>query len=306
MAQARHRHASCRENWVHGRQAALIPAVNGHTGKYQMAKTKKKTLLITGGASGIGAAMAALAVEHGHKVLIADIDEKGAAAQAAALGQSAASIALDITSSTQWERALDACWQRFGGLDVLINNAAIVHTGYARNVSVEAHQQTFDVNAMGPIRGMMATLPRFLAQGSGHFVTVCSMTAFLPFAGLASYAAAKHALRAFHHALCIEQRTSPIDFSIIHPTSTETPMLVKEAESDEVPMAFLSSSVTAEFVAEVVLKAMTKKTLEVFMPPERARSIRLLGTDPKALLKLADDAERAGQRNLLARRAAHT
>jgi 3alpha(or 20beta)-hydroxysteroid dehydrogenase len=269
-------------------------------------KIKPKNLLITGGASGIGAAAARMAVERGHRVLIADIDAEGAAKVARSIGEGASPIALDITSSVQWEQALDAAWERFGKLDVLVNNAAIVHTGYARNVAVEDHQQTMDVNAMGPIRGMLAALPRFLAQGSGQFVTVCSMTAFLPFPGLASYAAAKHALRAFHHALAIEERDSPLSFSIIHPTSTETPMLDKEAESDEVPMAFVSASVTADYVAGVVLDAMEKRTLEVFMPPERARTVRLLGTNPRSLRKLASNAETLGRQNLLARRAANS
>jgi 3alpha(or 20beta)-hydroxysteroid dehydrogenase len=160
-----------------------------------------------------------------------------------------------------------------------------------------------DVNAMGPIKGMVLTLPRFHAQGHGHFVTVCSMTSFLPFPGLASYAASKHALRAFHHGLSMEQRNSPLAFTIIHPTSTETPMLEKEAASDEVPMAFASASVTADFVANVVLQAMDRKTLEVFMPPERARTVRTLGTNARMLLKHAANAEEQGAKNLAARRA---
>ena len=266
-------------------------------------KTKSKSILVTGGASGIGAAIARLAVAQGHRVLIADINLKGAREVAAPLGDQAAAIALDITSEAQWDAALDAAWERFGGLDVLLNNAAIVHTGYVRNLPIAAHQNTMDVNAMGPIKGMVKALPRFLDQGHGHFVTVCSMTAFIPFPGLASYAAAKHALRAFHHGLAMEERNSALDFSIIHPTSTETPMLEKEAASDEVPMAFNSTSVTADFVADVVLTAMAKKTLEVFMPPERARAVRMLGTNARRLLKYAALAEDQGAKNLKIRRA---
>jgi 3alpha(or 20beta)-hydroxysteroid dehydrogenase len=267
-------------------------------------KLKPKTILVTGGASGIGAAIARIAAARGHQVMIADINLEGAEAVASQIGKGTRAIELDITSDEEWLRALDLAWQHFGSLDVLLNNAAIAHTGYARNVSLAAHQETMDVNAMGPIRGMMHALPRFLDQGRGHFVTVCSMTAFLPFPGLASYAAAKHALRAFHHGLAMEERNTPLTFSIIHPTSTETPMLEKEAESDEVPMAFLSGSVTADFVAGVVLDAMEKKTLEVFMPPERARTVRMLGTNPRKLLKHVATAEEQGARNLQARRAA--
>jgi NAD(P)-dependent dehydrogenase (short-subunit alcohol dehydrogenase family) len=269
-----------------------------------MKKSKSKALMITGGASGIGAAIARRAVSRGDRVMIADIDIEGARKVAREIGEGAFAVELDITSPEQWERALDAAWRDLGRLDALINNAAIAHTGYARNLPIEAHRQTLDVNAMGPITGMMAVLPRFREQGSGHFVTVCSMTAFLPFPGLASYAAAKHALRAFHHGLSIEERHSPFSFSIIHPTSTETPMLEKEAASDEVPMAFYSTSVTADYVADVVLTAMDKKRLEVFMPANRARTVRLLGTDARKLLKYADAAEELGAANLAVRRSA--
>lgn len=269
-------------------------------------KVKPKTILVTGGASGIGASIARRAVERGHRVLVADINLAGAEAVAAQIGEGAHATRLDITSADQWNAALDLAWQRFGGLDVLLNNAAIAHTGYARNVAIEAHQETMDVNAMGPIKGMLSALPRFREQGHGHFVTVCSMTAFLPFPGLASYAAAKHALRAFHHGLAMEERESPFAFSIIHPTSTETPMLEKEAASDEVPMAFLSGSVTAEYVADVVLNAMERRTIEVFMPANRGRTVRMLGTNPRMLMKLAASAEVEGAKNLAERRARST
>jgi short-subunit dehydrogenase len=151
---------------------------------------------------------------------------------------------------------------------------------------------------------MLTILPRFQAEGQGQFVTVCSMTAFLPFPGIASYAAAKHALRAFHHGFAIEQRSSPFTFSIIHPTATETPMLDQEAESDEAPLCFSSVPVTADYVASVVLDAMDKKRVEVFMPPERAKTVRLLGTNPRRLKAMVEMGEAVGADRLKARRAA--
>ncbi len=269
-----------------------------------MKTLKPKRLLITGAASGIGAAAAKLAAEQGHRIILADINLPGAQAVASAIGSNAEAVELDITSGDQWDRALDTAWTQLGGLDVLMNNAAIVRTGRAENVSIADHQQTLDVNFMGPLKGMLKALPRFKEQGSGHFVTVCSMTAFLPFPGLASYAAAKHALRAFHHALALEERRSPLHFTIVHPTSTETPMLEEEARSDEVHLAFSSPSVTAEFVAETILTAMNKKSVEIFMPPERAKTVRLLGTSPRSLRKMVDRGEEIGYANLQARRAA--
>jgi len=269
-----------------------------------MRKRTSRVLFITGAASGIGAATARRAVELGDRVALADVNFDGVRSLGESLGPAALPVKLDITQPAQWESAIDRAWAHFGKVEVLINNAAIVHTGRAENIALAQHQQTLDVNFMGPVTGFLAMLPRFKALGRGHFVTVCSMTAFLPFPGLASYAAAKHALRAFHHAFAIEQRDSPFAFTIIHPTSTETPMLEQEAASDEAPLCFSSPSVSAEYVAGVIVEAMDRKALEIFMPPERARTVRLLGTNPRSLKKLVIRGEEIGAQHLEARREA--
>jgi short-subunit dehydrogenase len=265
---------------------------------------KSKVFLITGAASGIGAAMAKEAVVRGHEVALVDINEAGVRHVAEKCGAAAAAYTLDIRSEVDWAKTLDNVWVRFGRLDVLVNNAAVVHTGFARNVSIAHHEQTLNVNTMGPIIGMLAALPRMKAQGYGHLATVCSMTAFIPFPGLASYAASKHALRAFHHALALEERSSPIRFTIVHPTSTETPMLEKEAADDALALAFAGQSVTAEYVAGVVLDAVAKNTVEVFMPKERGAIVRKVGTNPRSLKKMVERNEVIGRERQLERRKA--
>jgi NAD(P)-dependent dehydrogenase (short-subunit alcohol dehydrogenase family) len=264
---------------------------------------KTKTILLTGGASGIGAAIATLAVARGHQVLIADINLAGAKSVAQAIGDGATAVELDVARPEQWERVLDEAWRRFGRLDVLVNNAGIAHAGYADQVPLAQHQHTLDVNFMGPMNGILATLPRFLAQGSGHFVTVCSMTAFLPFPGLSSYAASKHALRAFHHSVALEQRDSPLKFTIVYPTSTETPMLDQEAASG-LKLAFASPSMSAEAAGTIILEALEKQTVEVYIPPERAKFVRRVGTSPKSLREMVVRGEALGGENLKARLAA--
>lgn len=269
-----------------------------------MKASSSKVYFITGAASGIGAATARRAAALGNRVVIADINEKGARTVADSIGASAMALPLDIRSSDQWEAALDGTWKRFGRLDVLVNNAAVVHTGYARDVSIERHQHTLDTNFMGPLTGILAALPRFRRQGSGHLVTICSMTAYLPFPGIASYAAAKHALRAFHHAVALEERDGPIDFTIVHPTSTETPMLEKEAQDDAMSLAFAGASMAPEEVAETILNAIKSKRVEVFLPPERGKLVRVVGVNPRSLRKMVERNEIIGKERLQARRAA--
>ena len=268
--------------------------------------THSKTYLITGAASGIGAAIAAKLVGQGEQVMLADINFEGVQGVAGTLGVNAAAIRLDIRDAEDWERAFDATIARFGQLDVLINNAAVVRTGFARNVSLADHQLTMSTNFMGPLTGMLGALRRFRAAGSGHLVTVCSMTSFLPFMGIASYGASKQALRAFHHAVALEERHSGIDFTIVHPTSTDTPMLEQEAADDDAAACFMTESVSAETVADTVIEAIKAKAIEVCMPEDGADRVKALGTDPDKLHDLADRMVERGREALAARRSAHS
>lgn len=269
-----------------------------------MKASVSKIFLITGAASGIGAALARLAADAGHTIILADINLPGAIAVAESIGPSASAVKLDICSSVNWEAVLDKVWREHGRLDVLVNNAAIVHTGFARDLPMQKHEHTMETNFFGPVKGMMAALPRFKAQGHGHLATVCSMTGLLPFPGIASYAAAKHALRAFHLSLALEERNSPVKFTIVHPTSTETPMLDKEAEDDAMAISFAGTPVTADYVAGIVLEAIRKNRIEAFAPPERGKIVKRLGTSPRSLWKMTERNAAIGAEKLKARRAA--
>ena len=262
-----------------------------------------RTYLITGAGSGIGAALATKLAHAGQNVMLADINVAAAQAVAKLLQPYADVVELDIRDPEDWERAFDSTIARFGRIDVLINNAGIVRTGLARNVAIADHQATIDTNFMGPLTGMIGALRRFRQLGSGHLVTICSMTSFLPFPGLASYGASKHALRAFHHGFALEERHGTIDFTIVHPTATETPMLAQEAADDDAAMAFFAESVTAEEVADTVIKAIRRKAIEVCMPQSSARMIKSLGTDPARLRDYADYMEKRGREGQAARRA---
>jgi 3alpha(or 20beta)-hydroxysteroid dehydrogenase len=267
-----------------------------------MPKNQCRSVLITGGASGIGKATALLMASQGWQVAIADIDKAGAEAVAKKCGCAGFAVALDIRSEKHWGRALDLAWKRFGRLDVLINNAAVVHTGYARDIPVKLHADTMETNFIGPLTGMMAALPRFKKQGDGHLVTIASMTSFIPFPGLATYAAAKHALRAFHLAVAFEERHSGLDFTIVYPGATETPMLEKEARSNASKMAFAGNAVGSEVIADVIFQSITKKKMEAYYPPERGKVVRRVGVNVKALREMVERNEVIGAEKLRARR----
>ena len=262
-----------------------------------------KVLFITGAARGIGAATAREAVRQGYRVVLADIDGPGAAALAQNLGDAAFGLALDVREPAQWQQALDQAWQRFGRVDVLINNAGVVHTGYVLDVSFEQHRHTVEVNYLGNIAGVLAALPRFIAQGHGHLITICSLTTYMPFPSLASYAGTKHALRGFHHSLAWEYRKQPLHFTIVYPPAVETPMLEQEAQDDSAAAAFGEPAISPDVMARAIVDAVAKRPREVTVPAFQGWLLRAFGAFGWIMRIVLADLERHGRKNLAARRA---
>lgn len=253
-----------------------------------------QVVLITGAASGIGAATARLAVACGYRVVVADVDVEGSKALADELFPDAMAVELDVREPHSWSAAFEAADKEWGGVNVLVNNAGIIHTGHARALTFEEHRDIVDVNLIGPINGIRTALDH---MGRGHIVTVCSMSSFLPLSGYATYAGTKHALRAFHHSVAIEERGGPITFSIVHPPSTRTPMLAQEMADPSMAIAFAEKSHSAESIGQAVVDAIRDKPVEVVFPPLAGRFQRLVGSWPLVTRIAIPMAEASGRRN---------
>ncbi|MFV1442478.1 MULTISPECIES: L-iditol 2-dehydrogenase [unclassified Phaeobacter] len=126
-----------------------------------------KRALITGAARGIGAAFAEAYLREGARVVIADIDHARAEATAARLGDAAIAIDLDVTDQTSIDHALARTVEALGGLDILINNAAVFTAAPLVEVTREAYQRTFDINVSGTLFMMQAAARQMIAQGNG-------------------------------------------------------------------------------------------------------------------------------------------
>ncbi|MGI5193303.1 SDR family NAD(P)-dependent oxidoreductase [Streptomyces sp. CA-288835] len=257
---------------------------------------KGQVILVTGAANGIGAAVAELAIARGHRVMLTDVDEEAVLARARELGSRAAACARDIRSPEGWSRAFEAAEASFGVVDVLVNNAGIIHTGHARDLSPQQHRDIVEVNLLGTITGVCTALERMTAQGHGHIINVCSMTAFLPLPGYATYCGTKYGLRAFHHSVAIEERDGPLDFTIIHPPSTRTGMLDQEMADPSCAISFAEKSYAPERIAEAVVDAVTTKPVEVVFPPLAGRVQRIAGVFPRLMRRVIPMAEARGKR----------
>lgn len=208
----------------------------------------------------------------------------------------AVGFALDIHDPVGWGKAFDAAEAEFGAVDVLINNAGIIHTGSVRGLTLDQHRNMVDVNLLGTMTGVLAALERMNSQGHGHIINVCSMTSFLPLTGYATYGATKHAMRAFHHSVAIEERGGPLDFTIVHPPSTRTKMLDQEMADPTSVIAFAEKAYPPERIAEAVVDAIDTKPVEVLFPPLAGQIQRIAGVFPWLMHRVIPLVEARGRK----------
>jgi 3alpha(or 20beta)-hydroxysteroid dehydrogenase len=183
-----------------------------------------KVALITGAAMGQGAAEARLFAEHGARVAVADIADTTEVVRD--LGDGGLAVSLDVAEETQWAAAVAATVERFGRIDILINNAGIGFPPRPLGEELpEHHQKLWAVNADGVYFGMRAVSPVMAAQGSGSIVNVSSIDGLAGVAGMMSYTATKFAVTGMTRVAALELGGRGIRVNSIHPGVIATPMV---------------------------------------------------------------------------------
>ena len=187
-----------------------------------------KIAFMTGGASGIGAALATELVDKGAEVWIAD-RQVGAAGELAQRlnsgGGKAHVIELDVRSYPSFERAVAEAVQQSGRIDYLFNNAGIGVGGEVESYTLDDWNDVFDVNLRGVVHGIQAVYPIMIRQHSGHIVNTASMAGLVTTVGQASYTATKHAVVALSKALRVEAERHGVQVSVLCPGAIRTPIL---------------------------------------------------------------------------------
>lgn len=186
---------------------------------------KGKVALITGAAQGQGAAEARLFAQCGAFVAVADVQSAQGAAIAEELGPNAAYVALDVSSEQAWAKAVDETKERFGGLDVLVNNAAAMRLVAIEDETGADFRRILDVNLLGPFLGIRAVVPVMRAAGGGVVINVASASGMQGQAWAAAYSASKWGLRGLTRTAALELGRDGIRVNAIVPGPIRTAML---------------------------------------------------------------------------------
>jgi 3alpha(or 20beta)-hydroxysteroid dehydrogenase len=176
-----------------------------------------KVALVTGGAQGIGAAIARKLAEHGAKVAIGDIQHEKGRATAAAIGEAAWFVPLDVTEPEGWSAAVQQIIAGYGGFDILVNNAGDGCGGPIEHTPVAAHQRVIDLNLNGVWLGIRACVPALAERGGGSIVNISSIDGLAGIAGLSTYVATKFAVTGMTKALALELGDRGIRVNSVHP-----------------------------------------------------------------------------------------
>ncbi|MCV7152046.1 SDR family NAD(P)-dependent oxidoreductase [Mycolicibacterium pyrenivorans] len=187
-----------------------------------------KVAFITGGASGIGAALTSKLTDAGAEVWIADRQFEVAerlAQQLGAGGATVRAVELDVRDPAAFERAVAQTVQTSGRIDFLFNNAGIGIGGEVDTLTLDDWNDIIDVNLRGVIHGVQAAYPVMIRQGSGHIVNTASMAGLITTSAQAGYSATKHAVVALSKTMRVEAATHGVHVSVLCPGVVRTPIL---------------------------------------------------------------------------------
>jgi len=189
----------------------------------------QRKVLITGGSSGLGLALAVPLLQRGDRVLLIARDPVKLATAVAQLrekvpGADVDALACDV-SGPDVARDVAQALQTLGGLDLLINSAGILREGYVEALTERDYRQTMDINFFGAVRVIRAALPGLRASGQGQIINIASVAALTGVFGYTAYCSAKYALLGFSEALRAELKPRGITVQVVCPPEFDSPMV---------------------------------------------------------------------------------
>jgi len=236
---------------------------------------KDKRIIVTGAASGFGAAIARHLAAAGARVLVADLNAEGAQAMANSLSQQggqALACAVDVSKQNDVARMAQTAVDAWGGIDVLVNNAGTTHKNKpALDVTEDEFDRIFRVNVKGLFWATQSVLPIMMRQRSGCVVNVASTTGVRPGPGLTWYSATKAAMINATKGLALEMAPHGVRVNAVNPMIGETPMM-----TDFMGMADTPAN-RERFLQRIPLRRFTR-------PEDVAQAVAFLANDDSAYL----------------------
>ena len=239
-------------------------------------------VLVTGAASGLGAALVRRFAERGDRVLATD-----RVVEPVETTPDLTWRTLDVTSDDDWTAARDWVAAEWGGLDVLVNNAGVAGGGRIELTTLEDWRWIFEINLFGVVRGARAFTPMLKAQGSGRIVTIASLAGLVHPPGMGSYNAVKAAVVAFSETASHELAPYGVGCTAVCPSYFRTNLMSSMRGGDEglaqiVTQLVEKSPISADDIAAAVV-AGVDEGLDLVVPDEPARSAYALkSSDPAA------------------------
>jgi len=248
---------------------------------------RDRVAVITGGAGGIGFAMAQAFAARGARIALADIDEAAMAERAKLLaerGGEVLCVATDVTRPESVSALADAVFRRFGAAHIVCNNAGIAIAGPLLQATPDDWRLTMDIDFWGVVHGVNAFAPRLIDQGQGgHILNTASMAGLVGMQWLGVYCAAKFAVVGLSESLRRELAPHGIGVSVLCPMIVETRITQNSArtrgvppppESQPPPGAMKGGVIAAEEVARRVVRGIERDELYVLTHPEQRDFLR--------------------------------
>jgi NAD(P)-dependent dehydrogenase (short-subunit alcohol dehydrogenase family) len=228
-------------------------------------KLTDKTVVITGGARGIGKALAFAFKREGARVVVADLLADDAATTAAQIG--ALGVTCDVSCETDIQKLIDITREEYGPIDLFCSNAGICvgEPSHSASADNDTWQACWDIHVMAHVYAARAVLPSMIERGEGYFVQMSSAAGLLSQIGDAAYSASKHAAVGFAESLSITHGDDGIKVSVVCPQYVATPMLgYDEGEGlDQYP-----GVISPDQVADIVIQGIEAEDFLILPHPE--------------------------------------
>ncbi len=247
---------------------------------------QNKVILVTGGAGGIGSALAESLAADGAVVIVADLNREGADSVAASLsGTGHIGYGINLTDRSQVEGLVAFIDERFGRLDVLVNNAGMTSADRFDERSVESIEHELSVNLLAPLVLSRLAIPLLRKSTDPRICTTVSLGGIFPLGETPIYTASKFGLRGAMLAIGMDLGPKGITVGSVLPSATDTPMLRQEALDGGNSLQFLDPPQTPADVVKAFRKLLNKPKYEYYPKPSESWLVRVVMLVPSLIPK---------------------